>query len=304
MKKILFFETYEYTGATRVTRTLAKAASKDYRVAFAQVGEYARKEIESAIKREKPDILFSSFIQINPDVIELGKRHSLRVVIRNDYNLDDVSEEVRIRAIETYSKADEVIVQTEEMRNTLILVMDIDPAIVRVLDNPLDEKEILAKSEAPSPYPTDGLFHFCWVGRYERIKGVDILLEAFNRVREARSFISLYLIGKDLPQSEYYQSIIGYVKQYHLQETVHFVGFDENPYRWMKHSDCFLVTSRSEANSNVQKEAVFLNVPVITTFHLGYCEKDNKVKFAVPGSAQSLAEQMVYMIDKYDKFKN
>ena len=44
MKKILFFETYEFTGATRVTHTLAKAAKKEYEVAFAKVGENVRKD--------------------------------------------------------------------------------------------------------------------------------------------------------------------------------------------------------------------------------------------------------------------
>ena len=68
MKKILFFETYEFTGATRVTHTLAKTAKQKYEVAFALVGERVREDIESAIIKEQPDILFSSFILINPDV--------------------------------------------------------------------------------------------------------------------------------------------------------------------------------------------------------------------------------------------
>lgn len=304
VKKILFFETLDFTGATRVTRTLAKAASKNYVVAFAQVGDRVKEDIESAIEKEKPNILFSSFIQINPDVIEVGRSHTLKVIIRNDYNLYDITEDARKRIVETYYQADEIIAQTEEMRNELIQMLDLNPTLVRVLENPLDENDILSKSEAPSPYPQDGLFHFCWVGRYDRIKGVDILLEAFNRVKEIHSSISLYLIGKEMPQSEYYQDILEYVKLHHMQKDVHFVGFDENPYKWMKHSDCFLVPSRSEANSNVQKEAVFLNIQVITTFHLGYSEKENMILFAEPGNAQSLAEQMVYMIDKYDKFKN
>lgn len=98
MKKILFFEKYEFTGATRITRTLAKAAKQKYVVAFAQVGEKVREDIESVIEKEQPDILFSSFIQINPEVILAGKQHSLYVIIRNDYKLEDVDEDVRSRA--------------------------------------------------------------------------------------------------------------------------------------------------------------------------------------------------------------
>lgn len=74
MQKILFFETKEFTGATRVTRTLAKDATKEYEVAFAQVGENIQEDIEFAIARERPDILFSSFAEINPKVIQIGKK--------------------------------------------------------------------------------------------------------------------------------------------------------------------------------------------------------------------------------------
>ena len=236
MKKILYFEISEFTGATRVTRTLAKAAKHKYEVAFAKVGKNVRENIESAIEKENPDILFSSFIQINPEVILTGKQHSLYVIIRNDYKLEDVEEIVRLRAVETYPLADEIISQTEEMRQSLIATIEIDPDKVRVMENPLDEEDILEKSKEPNPFQDNGCFHFLWVGRKDPIKDLPTLQKAFEVVNQENPKTDLTLISDD-----------------------------PNPYKWMKHADCLVISSKSEASPNVLREALFLGTPVIST---------------------------------------
>lgn len=269
MKKILFFETQEFTGATRVTRTLAKAASQDHEVAFAQVGENVREEIESAIEKEKPDILFSSFIQINPDVIEIGRSHSLKVIVRNDYNLDDVLEEVRERAINTYPQADEIIAQTEMMRNVLLGKLNIAPSRIKVIPNPLDKEDILQKASEPNPFESNGNFHFLWVGRKDPIKDLDTLQAAFEIVHRQKPKTDLMLVSDD-----------------------------PNPYKWMKHADCVVISSKSEASPNVLREALFLGTPVVSTdcspTVRELLDKDN---IAPVGDAVQLAEKMIKMTD-------
>lgn len=236
MKKVLFFETHEFTGATRVTRTLAKAAKNNYKVAFAKVGENVKKDIESAIEREQPDILFSSFIHINPEIILAGKQHSLYVIIRNDYKLDDVAESVRLRAIETYPLADEIIVQTEEMLQSLLNILVIGASKVRVLENPLDEDDIMEKAIEPNPFTDNGCFHFLWVGRKDPIKDLPTLQKAFEIVNQENPETDLTLISGN-----------------------------PNPYKWMKHADCLVISSKSEASPNVLREALFLGTSVIST---------------------------------------
>lgn len=236
MKKILFFETNGLTGATRVTHTLAKVAKQKNEVAFAKVGESAREDIESAIEKEQPDILFSSFIQINPEVVLAGKRHSLYVIIRNDYKLEDVPENVRLRAIETYPLADEIIAQTEEMLQSLLAIPGVEPSKVKVLENPLDEDDILEKSEEPNPFQDNGCFHFLWVGRKDPIKDIPTLQKAFK------------IVNQEIPRTD-----------------LTLISNDPNPYKWMKHADCLVISSKSEASPNVLREAMFLGTPVVST---------------------------------------
>lgn len=265
MEKILFFETKEFTGATRVTRTLAKIAKNNYEVAFAIVGERVREDIESAIARESPDILFSSFVCINPDVIEIGESHSLKVVIRNDYNLKDVSEEQRGLIIKTYPQADEIIAQTELMRNDLLRELRIDSSKIKVIPNPLDKEDILHKASEPNPFENNGNFHFLWVGRKDPIKDLGSLQEAYKIVHRQEPKTDLTLISDD-----------------------------PNPYKWIKNADCLVISSSSEASPNVLREALFLGTSVISTdcseTVRELLPKDNIVPVHQP---RALAEAMV-----------
>lgn len=236
MQKILFFETKEFTGATRVTRTLAKAATKEYEVAFAQVGDNIREDIESAIERERPDILFSSFTEINPRVILVGKQNNLYVIVRNDYNLKDISKDQKRWIIETYPYADGVIAQTEEMKYELLQYNCADASKIKVMDNPLDEEDILQKAMEPNPFPDNGYFHFLWVGRKDPIKDFETLQAAFEIVHSQEILTDLKLISDE-----------------------------PNPYKWMKYADCLVISSLSEASPNVLRESLFLGTPVIST---------------------------------------
>ena len=265
MKKILFFETNEFTGATRVTRTLAKAAKQNYEVAFAQVGASVKEDIESAIEKEQPDILFASFIQINPEVIHVGKQHSLYVIIRNDYKIEDVDEKVKLLAFETYPLANEIIVQTEEMRQSLLIIPNIEPSKVKVLENPLDEEDILEKAKESNPFQDNGCFHFLWVGRKDPIKDLPTLQKAFEIVNQENPNTDLTLISNE-----------------------------PNPFKWMKHAGCLVISSKSEASPNVLREALFLGTPVISTDCSPTVRKLLEIDRIVPvGDCIKMAEVMM-----------
>jgi glycosyltransferase involved in cell wall biosynthesis len=268
MKKILFFETSEFTGATRVTRTLAKLARRDYDVALAKVGLNVREDIESSIEIEKPDILFSSFVLINSEVIKIGKQHSLYIIIRNDYKIEDISDDLRQQVIETYPLADEIVAQTEAMRQDLIQLLSVDPCKVKVLDNPLDTEEILEKIDTPDPYSST-CFHFLWVGRKDPIKDLPTLQKAFE------------IVHLNYPQTD-----------------LTLVSDDPNPYRWMKYADCLVISSRSEASPNVLREALFIGTPVISTDCSPTVRQLLPPQNIVPvNDSKALAEAMIHMIE-------
>ena len=275
MKKILFFETAEFTGATRVTRTLAKAARQKYEVAFANVGDNVKEDVETAIEAENPDILFSSFIKINPEVIEIGKANGLTVVVRTDYKLSDISDDCRKRIEETYPLADCLIAQTEEMGNELKNIKGVNPERAKILENPIDEEDILQKAMMPNPFKDNGCFHFLWVGREDPIKDIPTLKKAFE------------LVHQQYPNSD-----------------LTLVTNDENPYRWMKNTDCLVISSKSEASPNVLRESLFLGTPVISTDCSPTVGKLLPAKWIVPiGNHEEMAKAMMAMIKEKNRIE-
>lgn len=239
MKRILFFETPTFTGATRVTRTIAKKVSGHFEARTAVITncEAQEKEIKKAIKEEQPNILFSSFTTINSDVIEVGKEFFLTVVVRQDYKLNDVEPAAKKRIIETYSKADWIIAQTPEMKQELLqCVPGINSKSIKVIENPLDEEDILIKASEPNPFPDNGNFHFLWVGRKDPIKDLPTLQKAFE------------IVHSDYPDTD-----------------LTLIYDEPNPYKWMKNADCLVISSISEASPNVLREALLLGTKVAST---------------------------------------
>lgn len=269
----MFFETAEFTGATRITRTLAKAAKQKYKVAFAKLGDNLKEDVESAIEAENPDILFSSFIKINPEIIEVGETKGLTVVIRTDYKLSDISEERRKRIEETYPLADHLIAQTEEMGVELKSIKGVDPERVKILENPIDEEEIQQKAMMPNPFKDNGCFHFLWVGREDPIKDIPTLKNAFKLVYQQYPNTDLTLVTND-----------------------------ENPYRWMKNADCLVISSKSEASPNVLREALLLGTSVISTDCSPTVRKLLPAQWIVPvGNYEELAMAMKAMIKEKNR---
>lgn len=239
MKRILFFETPEFTGATRVTRAIAKTLRDQYEEFFAVVNpnsESLKDCIRQQVHLHHPDILFSSFVSINPDVIEVGKAMGLTVVIRTNYKFSDISQSLLVRIKETYPLADQLVAQTDEMAEELRSIEGVQPQKVIVLENPLDKEEILRKSSEPNPFCENGNFHFLWVGREDPIKDVETLKKAFQIVKDKYPNTDLSLVTND-----------------------------ENPYRWIRNADCLVISSKSEASPNVLREALFLGTPVVST---------------------------------------
>lgn len=184
----------------------------------------------------QPDILFSSFVSINPDVIEVGKAIGLTVVIRTNYKFSDIPQSLLERIKRTYSLADQLVAQTEEMAEELRGIDGVRSQQVIVLENPLDKEEILQKATEPNPFCENDNFHFLWVGRKDLIKDVENLKKAFQIVKDKYPQTDLTLITND-----------------------------ENPYCWMRYADCLVISSKSEASPNVLREALFLGTPVVST---------------------------------------
>lgn len=74
----------------------------------------------------------------------------------------------------------------------------------------------------------------------------------------------LYLIGKVINQSYYYE-LKKLIREYNIESKVSFLGFKENPSRYMAEADVLVLNSTSEGFGNVLIEAMTAGCPVVST---------------------------------------
>lgn len=169
---------------------------------------------------------------------------------------------------------------------------------VITLHNPIDMDSIDVKAKVPSPFiHADNQLKYVWVARFSREKGHDLLIKALHLVRKKNSNAHLYLVGKYDQSGAFYQELISLVDSLHLKDYVHFVGFDSNPYRWVKNGDVYVMPSRLEGLPNSLIEAMYLGKPVVATRCIPVIDRiveDGYNGYVVPSEdVEAMAEAMM-----------
>ena len=127
--------------------------------------------------------------------------------------------------------------------------------------NPIDIENILLKASQPIDIDIPSSFNIVSVGRLVPQKGYDRLIPIIGKLRKEGKNIQLYIIGEGIERN-YLESII---KKEGLQDVVHLMGYQKNPYALMSKMDLFVCSSRTEGYSLVIAEAMTLGLPVIST---------------------------------------
>nr|WP_320021519.1 glycosyltransferase [uncultured Draconibacterium sp.] len=218
---------------------------------------------------EKPDIVFSSVMPLNYRLIaaSLLVKRKIKVIIRNDNYIETQSFIQKLRLRLFYKFATIIVAQTEEMRQGLVKKLKLRPEDVITLTNPIDKEVINRKIAEPSPYSSsNNRIKYVASGRFHSQKGFDILVKSYALVRRQLPNSELYVLGRtDGGNQEYYEKICRQVKTLGIEKYVHFLGFKDNPFVYVKYADCFVLSSRNEGLPNVLLEAQYLGVPTAAT---------------------------------------
>lgn len=126
-----------------------------------------------------------------------------------------------------------------------------------VLYNVNDEGEILRKAEAFLPEKSD-VPTLCAVGRLTAQKGFDLLIEACAGLSIP---YRLQIIG----EGEDRQKLEEAIARRNLGDRIRLLGWQKNPYPYLKNADLVVCSSRYEGLSTVVTEALILGRPVVTT---------------------------------------
>lgn len=172
---------------------------------------------------------------------------------------------------------------------------------IRVLPNVNDDREIRRLGALPLPagvMEEEGL-HLVSCGALTHVKGFDRLIYAHRCLLDWGIKNHLYILGSGAEQSKLWRQI----QELKVEETVHLLGHQQNPYHYIAHADLYVCASRQEGCSTAVTEALILGTPVISTKCSG--SKDllgDKEQFGIvtENNRESLAEGLRRMLGTPD----
>ena len=181
---------------------------------------------------------------------------------------DDVARGFRSaeEAAQCYGKMDAMVFVSETNRDAFL---DICPYSDRteVLYNTNETNEILnlAKEDAELPAAA-----FCWcgVGKVVPVKGFDRMIRIQKRLFDEGYNTHLCILGEGIQKAE----LEKLVADCGVVDSVAFLGYQTNPYKYVAKCDLFVCASHSEGFSTAATEALIVCTPVVTTLVSGMKE--------------------------------
>lgn len=164
-----------------------------------------------------------------------------------------------VRLKRYYRAYDKVVCVSENVKDSFARLFGGTPETV-VLHNVIDETEILEKAGVLEVPKTAGAALVA-VGRLTNQKGFDRLLEACAQLKRDGYVFRLRILGEG-PERE---NLEEQIRREKLEDCVELLGFQSNPYPYLKASNLVICSSRYEGLSTVITEALILEKPVVTT---------------------------------------
>ena len=124
-----------------------------------------------------------------------------------------------------------------------------------IVGNPIDTKKIVALAGNDDTKTYDIAF----LGRLTPQKNPFLFLEIIKQVKEKIQDLKVIMIG----DGELRENITCFIKKNNLEDTITLVGFQKNPYAYLKRAKVLLMPSSWEGYGLAAVEALALGIPVV-----------------------------------------
>lgn len=162
-----------------------------------------------------------------------------------------------------YQCADHIVAVSRGTALGLSKITGIPLDRITVIYNPAVTPDILQKANEPLEHPWFSPGQppvILGVGRLTPQKDFETLIEAFKIIRDIRPS-RLLILG----EGEEHYKLESLVKYMNLQDDVALLGFEKNPYKYMKRASVLVLSSVYEGFANVLVEAMALGTSVVST---------------------------------------
>lgn len=164
-----------------------------------------------------------------------------------------------------YNRADFVIPVTNLIAKNYEDYYHIDVEKIKIIHNPFDIREISLSSNEQINVEHKSYFSegktFITVGRHMYQKGFWHLVKAFSIVKNKHNDAKLIIVGRDACEGK----VEKLVNELNLRDSVLITGQEENPFKYMKNSDIYVLSSLFEGFPNSMVEAMACGCSIIAT---------------------------------------
>lgn len=251
------------------------------------------------LKKERPDLLISGMELPNVmAVIAIWISRVQTVLVISFHGMfKDFDKRTLKRSIEItiarllFPYADHIVVVTPEVALDTANIYGLPLEKCKVITSPipLQKIRVLAKEPVNHPFFEEEIPVILGIGRLHRIKDFRTLINGFAKLykkHEARLII--------LGEGEMRKNLEVQIKRLNLTNVIDLPGFVENPYKYLKRADVFVLSSLSEGVGRVLVEAVVLGCPIVATDCAEgiseFVDRERYGKIVPVGDANQMAE--------------
>lgn len=165
-----------------------------------------------------------------------------------------------------YTSLNKLVFVSEYAKKQFTKVFDLPHTVKQyVCANVINVDEIKTKSLEPIDDIVKTKFTICSVGRLEEVKGYDMVINAAKVLKERNIDVDFWILGTGAQEENLKELLI----RNKCNDMIHFLGYKDNPYPYMKCANVYLSSSYAEGLPLVLCEAQCLGKPIIATKTIG-----------------------------------
>lgn len=174
-----------------------------------------------------------------------------------------------------------------------------------IIPNLVNTDKIIKKSKEKSDVIlSKSDINFVSVGRLNKSKGYDRLIEAIHHLKQKKILPDKFLL-RIYGGGEEKETLSDLIRKYKLDKYIYLMGQVDNPYKYIKSNDMFVLSSNFESFGLVIVEAMILGVPVLATQNnaTNVLIKDKYNGLIIENSTLGLEKGIEYVINNKECIK-
>lgn len=163
-------------------------------------------------------------------------------------------------AVECYKRFDKIAFVSKDTQDCFVRYCNVNPNMSVLYNTNETEQILIEANEAADEIKIDDSVKLIGTGKLEKPKGFDRLIKIHKKLIDEGYQINTYILGKG-SEEDYLRKLAGDLG---VSDSVHLLGYQTNPHKYVSKCDLFVCASFSEGFSTAATEALIVGVPVCT----------------------------------------